>query len=615
MLSTAEEQVLSEISGERARRYVEQMQTLMDRTSGSEAEYQNALKAKALLEPFVDTCELEGYPAVTNIRGKGRLEMVSPFSLSIACEVNGLSGSGKGTGRLLDAGGGTRYDYKRLGGAVQGAVVLISSARHRIGVWWQLLAREAALHGASCLVYHPGGWDDDVLCVHGINVDFPVLTISNRSAVGLRRLLAEHGEVTVRFEANHHSWRSTGHSVVGSIKGSLYPKEVIYLSGHHDGYFHGANDNLSSCACVIEVAKLLSRHRPRRTFKFILFGGEESGRPVAQNIVGGLHGSFCYSEAHRSELLGGGQSTICAINGEYLGHTPRSRITCSPELIPLVREVATQLGDHIEVVGGPDGWWTDSDHLCLHTLGIPTIYLHDRVADQGSGRLSRASRVYHSIEDNIDIISARALESNARLMALLALRLDAADVPPYSMEGVMAEVKAGSERLPERTELIELIREKALLISNTADREERLRRTLRLLAVTNTQLYTYILRDFLHKFRLLSDTAAKLREAYHIADMEGDLGRARAVLVSITRGSVMDNLSAEVLEQMKAVKAAPSVLSRISPYYLELRDLLDRIDGGAVVGEVLASIEAKRQEVMETAKRWQQEFADAVRGL
>jgi len=616
MLSMAEEQILSEISGERAYGHVAHMQTLMERTSGSEAEYQSALKAKAILEPFVDICELEGYSAATNIRGRGRLEIIEPFSRSIACEVNGLSGSDKGTGRLLYVGSGTRYDYERLGGEVQGAAVLIAASRQRIGVWWQPLAREAALRGASCLIYHPGGWEDNVLCVHGINFDFPVLTISNSSAADLRKLLAKHDKVTVQFEANHFSRPSTGHSVVGTINGGQYPQEVIYLSGHHDGYFHGANDNLSSCACVIEVARLLSQHRPQRTFKFVLFGGEESGRPVAQNIVAGLHGSFCYSEAHCSELVGNtGQLTVCAINGEYLGHTPRSRVTCSPELIPLVKEVAAQLGDHIEVVGAPDRTWTDSDHLCLHTLGIPTIYLHDRVADKGSGWLSRASRVYHTVEDNIDIISPRALESNARLMALLALRLDAADFPPYSMESVIAEVERGSDRLPGRGELIDIIREKTLLISKIPDREKKMRRLLNLLAITNTQVYTYILRDFLHKYRLLSDTVVKLREAYHIADMEGDLERARAVLVSIAWGSLMDSFSTEVLEQIKAVKASPSVLSRISSYYFELRDLLDQIDSGAAIGEVLTSIEVKIGEVMETATRWQQEFIGAVRGV
>ena len=615
MLSTAEEKALAEISGDRARRHVKLLQTPLDRTCGSEAEYQSALKAKTLLDPFVDTCEIEGFPAVTNIRGRGRLEVMKPLPLSIACEVNGISGSGKGRGRLVDAGNGTRYDYNRLGD-LKGEIVLISAARNRIGVWWQFLAREAALRGASCLVYNPGGWDDDVMCVHGINVDFPVLTITSRSAADLRKLLREHDEVIVQFESECGRWPATGHSVVGTIQGSLYPKEIIYLSGHHDGYFYGANDNLSSCACVIEAAALLAQHRPKRTFRFILFGGEESGKAFAENIVSGLHGSFHYSEVHRSELLGeDGWMSVCAINGEGLGHSPRARITCSPELIPLIKEVATEIGDHVEVVGAPDGTWTDSDHLCLHTLGVPTVYLHEAVADRGTGLRTRSSRVYHTVEDNIGIISPRALESNARLMALLALRLDAADVPPYSTESTIGEIRRGSDGLPDRMSLIDLIRDKGLLISRIEGREERMRSMLRLLAITNTQTYTYIWRDFLHKFRLLSDTAVKLREAYHIADMEGDLARARAVLVSITRGSVMDGFSAEVLEQMKAVKAAPSVLSRLSTYDFELRDLLVRVDSEVEKDSILAAIDAKRQEVVEIATKWQQEFAEAISSL
>lgn len=70
----------------------------------------------------------------------------------IACEVNGLSGSGSGTGRLIDCGRGTRQDYERLERDPRGAVALISAARDRIGVWWQLLAREAAFRGVLALV-------------------------------------------------------------------------------------------------------------------------------------------------------------------------------------------------------------------------------------------------------------------------------------------------------------------------------------------------------------------------------------------------------------------------------------------------------------------------------
>ena len=88
-------------------------------------------------------------------------------------------------------------------------------------------------------------------------------------------------------------------NVVGVLRGSdeKLKDEVIVVGAHYDhlghggrgslagregGIHHGADDNASGTAAIIELARVLSaeRARVRRTVVFIAFGGEEEGRSV-----------------------------------------------------------------------------------------------------------------------------------------------------------------------------------------------------------------------------------------------------------------------------------------------------------------------------------------------
>jgi hypothetical protein len=81
-------------------------------------------------------------------------------------------------------------------------------------------------------------------------------------------------------------------NVIGDLPGTELPYEYVIVGGHLDSTAHGdgATDNGTGVAAIMEAARLLveSGAQPRRTIRFILFGGEEVG----------MVGSRAYVEDH-----------------------------------------------------------------------------------------------------------------------------------------------------------------------------------------------------------------------------------------------------------------------------------------------------------------------------
>jgi hypothetical protein len=78
--------------------------------------------------------------------------------------------------------------------------------------------------------------------------------------------------------------RNACHNVIGTLKGTTRPEEVLIIGAHYDsvserplGHAPGAVDNASGTAAVLEIAQLFSLHPPQITLKFVLFTGEEVG--------------------------------------------------------------------------------------------------------------------------------------------------------------------------------------------------------------------------------------------------------------------------------------------------------------------------------------------------
>jgi carboxypeptidase Q len=109
----------------------------------------------------------------------------------------------------------------------------------------------------------------------------PSISISTVAAEKLSAALKEREvQVYIKTECKTVGLRPAP-TVIGEIKGSEFPEEIILVGGHLDSWDvgQGAHDDGSGCVQSIEVLQILSDlgYKPKRTIRCVLFSNEENG--------------------------------------------------------------------------------------------------------------------------------------------------------------------------------------------------------------------------------------------------------------------------------------------------------------------------------------------------
>jgi hypothetical protein len=66
-------------------------------------------------------------------------------------------------------------------------------------------------------------------------------------------------------------------NLIAELPGTELPEEIVLVGAHYDSYFQGADDNSSGVAVMLEMARLVSGQRFKRTVRFVGFDLEELG--------------------------------------------------------------------------------------------------------------------------------------------------------------------------------------------------------------------------------------------------------------------------------------------------------------------------------------------------
>lgn len=172
---------------------------------------------------------------------------------------------------------------------------------------------------------------------------------------------------------------STSKNVVGLLKGSTNPEEVIIYSGHWDHFgvgpvvdgdsiFNGAVDNASGVASILEIAHAFvhQENPPKRSVLFMAVTGEEQG------LLG--------SEYYASHPIFNPAKSVANINIDALSpFGPMKDLTVvglgQSEMEDIAEEIATQQGRYISPDPNPGaGSFFRSDHFNFAKVGIPALY-------------------------------------------------------------------------------------------------------------------------------------------------------------------------------------------------------------------------------------------------
>ncbi len=180
---------------------------------------------------------------------------------------------------------------------------------------------------------HTGGtrYDKDVAPI-------PAFACSTVDAEWLSDLLKNGtGEVKLFLKANPKNYGDVlSYNVIGEIRGSRYPDEIITVGGHLDSWDlgEGAHDDGAGCVqsiAVLESIKALGL-KPQRTIRAVMFMNEENG----------LNGARAYAdsaESKKEKHVYAIESDLGAFSPVYitLGGTPTQNERVK-EWLPLLRQ-------------------------------------------------------------------------------------------------------------------------------------------------------------------------------------------------------------------------------------------------------------------------------------
>jgi hypothetical protein len=110
----------------------------------------------------------------------------------------------------------------------------------------------------------------------------PAAAVSTEDAAMIERLVKSGTPVQVRLEMEAHQDADVeSHNVMGEIRGSEKPEEVVVLGGHIDSWDvgQGANDDGSGIMATFQAVALIKKLglKPRRTIRVVFWVNEENG--------------------------------------------------------------------------------------------------------------------------------------------------------------------------------------------------------------------------------------------------------------------------------------------------------------------------------------------------
>ncbi len=319
---------------------------------------------------------------------------------------------GKLAARLLDGGAGTVEDFERLGDAARAAWVIIETpvlddtvglaglfAEYGASTASDQRAGESGVAGIVYMSSRPKNLLYRLPALAAQN-PFPILLMEREHALRALRLIRDGASLNLEAELEVESgYNYTARNVIGEIRGSERPGEIVLMGAHLDSHDlgTGALDNGSNVAMLIDIARQITRLglQPRRTIRFALWNGEEQG----------LVGSWKYTEQHEGELdnhvvaasfdIGTGR-----ITGFFTGGRAELVHEVDAHLLPVAG-----LGPFVQVNAALVG----TDNFDFMIEGVPNLIAAQQDANYASN--------YHAESDTFDKVDQRQLKLNSAIAA------------------------------------------------------------------------------------------------------------------------------------------------------------------------------------------------------
>jgi len=158
----------------------------------------------------------------------------------------------------------------------------------------------------------------------------PAAAISTKGAELLSTSLKLNPDIKFYFKQTCKQFKDVkSYNVIGEIKGSTYPNEIMVVGGHLDSWDlgDGSHDDGAGCVQSMDVLRLLMKtgYKPKRTIRVVLFMNEENG----------LRGGNKYAEVAKNK----NEKHVFALESDEGGFSPRGfAFDCSAVNLERVQE-------------------------------------------------------------------------------------------------------------------------------------------------------------------------------------------------------------------------------------------------------------------------------------
>jgi len=234
----------------------------------------------------------------------------------------------------------------------------------------------------------------------------PAAAISTNGAELLSSMLALNNDLKFYLKLDCKNFPDVpSHNVIGEIKGSEFPEEIIVVGGHLDSWDlgDGSHDDGAGIVQSMEVLRLFKQmnYKPKRTIRVVLYMNEENG----------LRGGTAYAQYAKQNK----EKHIFALESDAGGFSPRGFVfeatnsqfkqieSWEPYFSPF-------LADRFELGGsGAD----------IGPLRDNKVVLSGLRPDS-----QRYFNFHHAANDTFDAINKRELELGAAAMSSLVYLVD-----------------------------------------------------------------------------------------------------------------------------------------------------------------------------------------------
>ncbi len=357
------------------------------------------------------------------------------------------------TGELVHAGRGTPEELEAAG--ARGRIVLIDgiiAPNRNLGVEQAGVAASIWIAGSHL---HERAlspvWGTPTPETGKLLPTTPSVSVKAAEGQQLKELLAS-GPVEVRLETRvYRGWRQ-----LPLLVADLVPPDddgdFVLFSGHVDSWYHGAMDNGTANATMLEVAHILAQHRDelRRGLRLAFWSGHSHARYA---------GSAWYAAEHWQELY---EHCVAHINVDSVGGNGATVLSEGNSMA----ELRAFVSDAIEPVAGQrlsarrygragdQSFWGHGIPAALMSLSEQPpenadpvlLALHHQIAG-GASAGGGLGWWWHTPEDTVDKIDPAFLRRDASIYVLLLHRLCTVGRLPLDYRPVVADLRQNIEAI------------------------------------------------------------------------------------------------------------------------------------------------------------------------